>query len=73
MERREYELPDLLAPLHDPELLTAKQPQAYKKIGFRNRNYAPVGVRGVFENMRMHQKFHEKVQICCDNFQKEKK
>ena len=22
--------------------------------------------------MRMHQKFYEKVQICCDNFQKEK-
>uniref|UniRef100_A0A0E0H9B0 CRM domain-containing protein n=1 Tax=Oryza nivara TaxID=4536 RepID=A0A0E0H9B0_ORYNI len=73
---KKYELPDLPAPRHDPELLTAEQLQAYKKIGFRNRNYVPVGVRGVFggvvQNMHMHWKFHETVQVCCDNFPKEK-
>ncbi|CAL4910364.1 unnamed protein product [Urochloa decumbens] len=73
---KKYELPELPAPRHDPELLTAEQLQAYKKIGFRNRNYVPVGVRGVFggvvQNMHMHWKFHETVQVCCDNFPKEK-
>uniref|UniRef100_A0A0D9ZU49 CRM domain-containing protein n=1 Tax=Oryza glumipatula TaxID=40148 RepID=A0A0D9ZU49_9ORYZ len=73
---KKYELPDFPAPRHDPELLTAEQLQAYKKIGFRNRNYVPVGVRGVFggvvQNMHMHWKFHETVQVCCDNFPKEK-
>ncbi|KAJ3669663.1 hypothetical protein LUZ60_011613 [Juncus effusus] len=73
---KKYELPDLPPPRHDPELLTAEQLQAYKKIGFRNRNYVPVGVRGVFggvvQNMHLHWKFHETVQVCCDNFPKEK-
>lgn len=73
---KKYELPELPSPLHDPELLTPEQLQAYKKIGFRNRNYVPVGVRGVFggvvQNMHLHWKFHETVQVCCDNFPKEK-
>ncbi|KAF3323699.1 CRM domain-containing protein [Carex littledalei] len=73
---KKYELPDLPPPRHDPELLTEEQLQAYKKIGFRNRNYAPVGIRGVFggvvQNMHLHWKFHETVQVCCDNYPKEK-
>nr|GEZ49072.1 uncharacterized CRM domain-containing protein At3g25440, chloroplastic [Tanacetum cinerariifolium]GEZ50879.1 uncharacterized CRM domain-containing protein At3g25440, chloroplastic [Tanacetum cinerariifolium] len=73
---KKYELPELPPPRHDPELLTPEQVQALKKIGFRNRNYVPVGVRGVFggvvQNMHMHWKFHETVQVCCDNFPKEK-
>ncbi|KAL9244986.1 hypothetical protein vseg_018697 [Gypsophila vaccaria] len=73
---KKYELPDLPPPRHDPELLTSEQLQAYKKIGFRNKNYCPVGVRGVFggvvQNMHLHWKFHETVQVCCDNFPKEK-
>ncbi|XP_077217293.1 RNA-binding CRS1 / YhbY (CRM) domain protein [Tasmannia lanceolata] len=73
---KKYELPELPTPRHDPELLTIEQLQAYKKIGFRNRNYVPVGVRGVFggvvQNMHLHWKFHETVQVCCDNFPKEK-
>ncbi|KAF8408318.1 hypothetical protein HHK36_007467 [Tetracentron sinense] len=73
---KKYELPELPPPRHDPELLTPEQLQAYKRIGFRNRNYAPVGVRGVFggvvQNMHLHWKFHETVQVCCDNFPKEK-
>lgn len=73
---KKYELPDLPAPRHDPELFTPEQLQAYKKIGFRNKNYVPVGVRGVFggvvQNMHLHWKFHETVQVCCDNFPKEK-
>ncbi|GAB4848068.1 CRM-domain containing factor cfm9, mitochondrial [Ancistrocladus abbreviatus] len=67
-----YELPELPPPKHDPGLPTPEQLPAYKKIGFRNRYYVPVGVRGVFggvvRNMHMHWKFHETVQICCDNF-----
>ncbi|OVA20597.1 RNA-binding [Macleaya cordata] len=73
---KKYELPELPPPRHDPELLTPEQLQAYKKIGFRNRNYVPVGVRGVFggvvQNMHLHWKFHETVQVCCDSFPKEK-
>ncbi|CAM8899768.1 unnamed protein product [Rhodiola kirilowii] len=73
---KKYELPELPPPRHDPELLTPEQFQAFKKIGFRNKNYVPVGVRGVFggvvQNMHMHWKFHETVQVCCDNFPKEK-
>ncbi|KAK9677822.1 hypothetical protein RND81_11G169700 [Saponaria officinalis] len=73
---KKYELPELPPPRHDPELLTSEQLQAYKKIGFRNKNYCPVGVRGVFggvvQNMHLHWKFHETVQVCCDNFPKEK-
>ncbi|CAN4120115.1 unnamed protein product [Withania somnifera] len=75
-EAEKYELPELPSPRHDPELLTPEQLQAYKKIGFRNKNYVPVGVRGVFggvvQNMHLHWKFHETVQVCCDNFPKEK-
>ncbi|KAM1824121.1 hypothetical protein ACFX13_023753 [Malus domestica] len=73
---KKYELPDLPAPRHDPEILTHEQLQALKKIGFKNKNYVPVGVRGVFggvvQNMHLHWKFHETVQVCCDNFPKEK-
>lgn len=73
---KKYELPELPAPRHDPELLTPEQLQAFKKIGYRNRNYVPVGVRGVFggvvQNMHLHWKFHETVQVCCDNYPKEK-
>lgn len=73
---KKYELPELPPPRHDPELLTPEQLQAYRKIGFKNKNYAPVGVRGVFggviQNMHLHWKFHETVQVCCDNFPKEK-
>ncbi|KAJ9152845.1 hypothetical protein P3X46_026359 [Hevea brasiliensis] len=73
---KKYELPELAPPVHDPELLTPEQLQAYKKIGFKNKNYVPVGVRGVFggvvQNMHLHWKFHETVQVCCDNFPKEK-
>ncbi|PPD86398.1 hypothetical protein GOBAR_AA38223 [Gossypium barbadense] len=73
---KKYELPELPPSVHDPELLTPEQLQAFKKIGFRNKNYVPVGVRGVFggvvQNMHLHWKFHETVQVCCDNFPKEK-
>lgn len=73
---KKYELPELPPPRHDPELLTPEQLQAFKKVGFRNKNYVPVGVRGVFggvvQNMHLHWKFHETVQVCCDNFPKEK-
>ncbi|CAH8360887.1 unnamed protein product [Eruca vesicaria subsp. sativa] len=73
---KKYDLPELPSPVHDPELFTPEQIQAFKKIGFKNKNYVPVGVRGVFggvvQNMHMHWKFHETVQVCCDNFPKEK-
>ncbi|WZY78918.1 hypothetical protein YC2023_025302 [Brassica napus] len=73
---KKYDLPELPSPVHDPELFTPEQIQAFKKIGFKSKNYVPVGVRGVFggvvQNMHMHWKFHETVQVCCDNFPKEK-
>ncbi|KAJ4888241.1 RNA-binding CRS1 / YhbY (CRM) domain protein [Raphanus sativus] len=73
---KKYDLPELPSPVHDPELFTPEQIQAFKKTGFKNKNYVPVGVRGVFggvvQNMHMHWKFHETVQVCCDNFPKEK-
>eukprot|EP01018_Ginkgo_biloba_P011472 Gb_39033 [translate_table: standard] len=73
---KKYELPELPPPRHDPELLTPEQLQALRKLGFKNKNYVPVGVRGVFggvvQNMHLHWKFHETVQVCCDNFPKEK-
>ncbi|XVF60205.1 hypothetical protein PTKIN_Ptkin08bG0025800 [Pterospermum kingtungense] len=73
---KKYELPELPPSVHDPELFTSEQLQAYKKVGFKNKNYVPVGVRGVFggvvQNMHLHWKFHETVQVCCDNFPKEK-
>ncbi|KAG2301501.1 hypothetical protein Bca52824_030152 [Brassica carinata] len=73
---KKYDLPELPSPVHDPELFTPEQIQAFKKIGFKNKNYVPVGVRGVFggvvQNMHMHWKFHETVQVCCDNFSTEK-
>ncbi|KAM7267424.1 hypothetical protein ACFE04_009590 [Oxalis oulophora] len=73
---KKYELPELPTSVHDPELFTPEQIQAFKKIGYKNKNYVPVGIRGVFggvvQNMHMHWKFHETVQVCCDNFPKEK-
>ncbi|KAE8661696.1 Detected protein of unknown function [Hibiscus syriacus] len=64
-DEEKYELPELPPSVHDPELFTLEQLQAFKKIGFRNKNY-PVGVRGVFggvvQNMHLHWKFHETVQ-----------
>ena len=73
---KKYDLPELPSPVHDPELFTPEQIQAFKKIGFKSKNYVPVGVRGVFggvvQNMHMHWKLHETVQVCCDNFPKEK-
>ncbi|KAK8676340.1 hypothetical protein V6N13_034390 [Hibiscus sabdariffa] len=73
---KKYEMPELLTYVHDPDLLTPEQLQAFKKIGFRNKNYVPVGVRGVFggvvHNMHLYWKIHETIQFCCDNFPKEK-
>ncbi|KAL3526373.1 hypothetical protein ACH5RR_011029 [Cinchona calisaya] len=50
----------------DEERLLHNLRRAYKKIGYRNRNYVPVGDRGVFggvvQNMHIHGKFHETVQ-----------
>ncbi|XVF04179.1 hypothetical protein REPUB_Repub05bG0059700 [Reevesia pubescens] len=73
---KKYELPKMPPSVHDSELLTLEQLLAFKKIGFKNKNYVPVRVRGVFgevvQNMHLHWKFHETVQVCCDNFPKEK-
>ncbi|KAL3647140.1 hypothetical protein CASFOL_008108 [Castilleja foliolosa] len=60
---KKYELPELPPSRHDPELFTLEQLQAYKKIGFRNKNYVHVGVRGVFggvvQNMHLHWKRYD--------------
>ncbi|WZZ84527.1 hypothetical protein YC2023_113106 [Brassica napus] len=43
------------SPVHDPELFTPEQTQAFKKIGFKNKNYVPVGVRGALFKARFEQ------------------
>ena len=72
---KKYELEDDPEPVHDPELITPEQLQALKKIGYKNRNYAPIGRRGVYggvvQNMHMHWKFHETVQVDCHIFKRE--
>eukprot|EP00250_Pteridium_aquilinum_P004200 c14427_g1_i1 orf=651-2447(-) len=72
---KKYELEDDPEPVHDPELITPEQLQALKKIGYKNRNYVPVGRRGVYggvvQNMHMHWKFHETVQVDCHIFKRE--
>ncbi|KAI5068037.1 hypothetical protein GOP47_0016382 [Adiantum capillus-veneris] len=72
---KKYELEEDPEPVHDPELITVEQHQALKKIGYKNRNYVPVGRRGVYGgvvlNMHMHWKFHETVQIDCHIFKRE--
>ncbi|KAF3566264.1 hypothetical protein DY000_02011027 [Brassica cretica] len=51
------------------------RPKRSRKSVSRTKT-VPVGVRGVFggvvQNMHMPWKFHETVQVCCDNFPKEK-
>lgn len=73
---KKYELPPLPEPDPDPEILTPEQLYALKKLGYKNKNYVPVGRRGIYggtiQNMHMHWKKHETVRIDCDNFPKEK-
>lgn len=73
---KKYELPPLPEPDPDPEILTPEQLHALKKLGYKNKNYVPVGRRGIYggtiQNMHMHWKKHETVRIDCDNFPKEK-
>lgn len=72
---KKYELEEDPEAVHDPELITPEQLQALKKIGYKNRNYVPVGRRGVYggvvQNMHMHWKFHETVQVDCHIFKRE--
>ncbi|XP_024533527.1 uncharacterized CRM domain-containing protein At3g25440, chloroplastic-like [Selaginella moellendorffii] len=61
---------------HDPEILTPEQLYSLKKLANMNRNYVPVGVRGIFggtiENIHQHWKFHETCQIDLHMFHKSK-
>lgn len=76
VQLKKYELPPLPEPDPDPEILTPEQLYALKKLGYKNKNYVPVGRRGIYggtiQNMHMHWKKHETVRIDCDNFPKEK-
>lgn len=71
---KKYELEEDPEPVHDPELITTEQLHALKKIGYKNRNYVPVGRRGVYggvvQNMHMHWKKHETVQVDCHTFKR---
>lgn len=73
---KKFILPPLPEPDPDPEILTPEQLHAMKKLGYKNKNYVPVGRRGIYggtiQNMHMHWKFHETVRIDCDHFPKEK-
>ncbi|KAJ7570611.1 hypothetical protein O6H91_01G128100 [Diphasiastrum complanatum] len=73
---KKYELPEDEVSQHDPEIITQEQLQALKKIGYKNKNYVPVGRRGIYggtiQNMHMHWKKHETVQVDCHMFPKER-
>jgi hypothetical protein len=73
---KKYKLPDFPEPDPDPEIVSAAQLYALKKLGYKNKNYLPVGRRGIYggtiQNMHLHWKKHETVQIRCDTFAKEK-
>ena len=73
---QKYALPEFPEPDPDPEILTPEQLYALKKLGYKNKNYVPVGRRGIYggtiQNMHMHWKKHETVRIDCNNFAKEK-
>lgn len=71
---KKYELPDFPERDPDPEIVTPEQLYALKKLGYKNKNYVPVGRRGIYggtiQNMHMHWKKHETVRIDCANFDK---
>jgi RNA-binding protein YhbY len=74
--KKKYQLPEFPEHDPDPESLTPEQLYTLKKLGYKNKNYVPVGRRGIYggtiQNMHMHWKKHETVRLCCDNFPKEK-
>lgn len=74
--KKKYQLPEFPEPDPDTEILTPEQLYALKKLGYKNKNYVPVGRRGIYggtiQNLHMHWKKHETVRLCCDNFPKEK-
>lgn len=74
--KKKYQLPEFPERDPDPETLTPEQLYTLKKLGYKNKNYVPVGRRGIYggtiQNMHMHWKKHETVRLCCDNFPKEK-
>ncbi|BBN00987.1 hypothetical protein MPTK1_2g03710 [Marchantia polymorpha subsp. ruderalis] len=59
----------------DIEVLTPEQLHYLKKIGYKNKNYVPVGRRGVYggtiQNIHLHWKKHETVQVEIAGFTKE--
>ncbi|CAM6101539.1 unnamed protein product [Calypogeia fissa] len=64
-------------PPEDPdiEVLTPEQMNYLKKIGYKNKNYVPVGRRGIYggtiQNIHLHWKKHETVQVEIAGFTKE--
>ncbi|KAL2641884.1 hypothetical protein R1flu_009471 [Riccia fluitans] len=59
----------------DIEVLTPEQMHYLKKIGYKNKNYVPVGRRGVYggtiQNIHLHWKKHETVQVEIAGFSKD--
>eukprot|EP00250_Pteridium_aquilinum_P019797 c2457_g1_i1 orf=21-851(-) len=72
---KDYELPPLPPPEHDPESLTAEELHYLRRLGYKHKNYMIIGVRGVFGgvvlNMHLHWKKHQLIKIRCKNFTKE--
>ncbi|XP_059069044.1 uncharacterized CRM domain-containing protein At3g25440, chloroplastic isoform X2 [Cryptomeria japonica] len=64
-----YEIPKARFERHDPEPLTAEERFYLKRTGQKQKNYVPVGVRGIFGgvilNMHLHWKRHETVKVIC--------
>lgn len=72
---KKYALPERPEKPDDPEVLTPEQLHALKKLGYKNKNYVPVGRRGIYggviQNMHLHWKKHETVRVDCDNYKKD--
>ncbi|KAJ4962497.1 hypothetical protein NE237_022436 [Protea cynaroides] len=69
---KKVEPPDSLEATHDPEILTPEEHFFFYKMGLKNKNYVPVGRRGIFQgvilNMHLHWKKHQTVKVVVKTF-----
>ncbi|XP_043722687.1 uncharacterized CRM domain-containing protein At3g25440, chloroplastic isoform X1 [Telopea speciosissima] len=72
---KKIEPAESLEATHDPEILTPEEHFFFLKMGLKNKNYVPVGRRGIFQgvilNMHLHWKKHQTVKVVVKNFSSE--
>ncbi|KAK0590852.1 hypothetical protein LWI29_032464 [Acer saccharum] len=60
---------------HDPEILTPEEHFFFLKMGFKSKNYVPVGRRGLYQgvilNMHLHWKKHQTLKVVVKTFSPE--